>query len=120
MKIKTFNQIVNENLSGDFDKKVIEGGNGLESLFNHKYTYTDLVKGNLTDIIRDEYRISEKWFSGFDFAMKVVDEILELSDVKEILNLSEISKDRKQFCAEKIYSKFKNEINLKMKGLKHD
>jgi hypothetical protein len=83
------------------------------NIFNIKRTYNDDVKSNLHSIIENVNKISEKSFKNQDKIMDFTKEFIKNSEIKKIIEDFKNKDERSEYCAEFIYSKFKNEMNIK-------
>ncbi len=72
--------------------------------------YHQQVRGELTSIIEDIWKVSEKNFKMIDTVKKVADRVCRLEKASEIIEESKEDEDRPRFCAEKIYCILKSEI----------
>lgn len=88
-QIKKYSEYINESIS---------------SIFDIKYTYTDMVRSKLVDIMMQINRISEKSFKQVDDLVATIKDLVSGNDeVKAIIKNCESEDKRTQLCAELIY-----------------
>jgi hypothetical protein len=93
MKVKKFDEL-NENFSELFKKR----------------TYTDEVRSSLHNILESINGISEKAWRNQDKIIDFTKNYIIKEKIKEIVTEFEKNNERDEYCAEYIYSKFKNEM----------